>query len=49
VIQAYCDWLAASDKTTSWQDSLQTHQKLKNQAINRLKIDVSPQSDLVLV
>jgi len=49
VVQAYSDWSSAELKTQSIEKSLAIHQKLLQQAKNRIAQGASPQSDLTLV
>jgi adhesin transport system outer membrane protein len=49
VVQAYSDWSSAELKAQSIEKSLVIHQKLLQQAQNRITQGVSPQSDLALV
>jgi adhesin transport system outer membrane protein len=49
VVQAYSDWSSAELKAQSIEKSLLIHQKLLQQAQNRITQGVSPQSDLALV
>ena len=49
VVQAYSDWSSAKLKTQSIEKSLAIHQKLLQQAKNRIAQGASPQSDLTLV
>lgn len=49
VVQAYSDWSSAELKTQSIEKSLAIHQKLLQQAKNRITQGASPQSDLTLV
>jgi adhesin transport system outer membrane protein len=49
VVQAYSDWSNAELKAQSIEKSLVIHQKLLQQAQNRITQGVSPQSDLALV
>lgn len=49
VVQAYSDWSSAELKAQSIEKSLVIHQKLLQQAQNRVTQGVSPQSDLALV
>ena len=49
VVQAYSDWSSAELKVQSVGKSLAIHQKLLQQAKNRIAQGVSPQSDLTLV
>lgn len=49
VVQAYADWCSAELKTQSIEKSLAIHQKLLQQAKNRIAQGASPQSDLTLV
>ena len=49
VVQAYADWVIADWKAQSIAKSLAVHQKLLQQAKNRINEGVSPASDLILV
>jgi adhesin transport system outer membrane protein len=49
VIQAYAEWLASDLKIQAWERSLASHQKLLQQAQNRIREGLSPASDLTLV
>ena len=49
VVQAYTEWVIADGKTQSIAKSLAVHQKLLQQAKNRINEGVSPASDLSLV
>jgi adhesin transport system outer membrane protein len=49
VVQAYAEWVVAELKEQSVEKSLEVHQKLLQQAKNRIKEGVSPASDLSLV
>ena len=49
VVQAYAEWMVAELKAQSVEKSLEVHQKLLQQAKNRIKEGVSPASDLSLV
>ena len=49
VVQAYAEWVVAELKAQSVEKSLEVHQKLLQQAKNRIKEGVSPASDLSLI
>ena len=49
VVQAYADWSSADMKVQSVEKNLLVHQKLLQQAKNRIAQGVSPASDLTLV
>jgi adhesin transport system outer membrane protein len=49
VVQAYAEWVVAELKAQSVEKSLVVHQKLLQQAKNRIKEGVSPASDLSLI
>jgi adhesin transport system outer membrane protein len=49
VVQAYAEWVVAELKAQSIEKSLEVHQKLLQQAKNRINEGVSPASDLSLI
>jgi len=49
VVQAYAEWVVAELKAQSVEKSLEVHQKLLQQAKNRIHEGVSPASDLSLI
>jgi adhesin transport system outer membrane protein len=49
VVQAYAEWVVAELKAQSVEKSLAVHQKLLQQAKNRIREGVSPASDLSLI
>ena len=49
VVQAYAEWVVAEWKAQSVEKSLEVHQKLLQQAKNRINEGVSPASDLSLI